>query len=204
MSVLTTEIELFRASAGWVGSLVQQIPDHAWGGAGLGGWDLRALVGHTVRALLTVEQYLECPASALQVTSPEEYFAKAARATSEGVILQRGIDAGAALGEDPVASFVRIVRRVLPLLDRVEDRLILTIAGGMWLSAYLPTRTFELVVHGLDIARSVGLSGDPPPAALGKALDLATALVLRSGGGSELLLVLTGRGVLRSGYSVLG
>ena len=40
---------------------------------------------------------------------------------------------------------------------REDDPVISTIFGGMRLSDYLPTRTFELVVHGLDIARAAQL-----------------------------------------------
>ncbi|MDQ0096006.1 hypothetical protein [Paeniglutamicibacter psychrophenolicus] len=41
---------------------------------GLGEWDVRALVGHTSRALLTVETYLARPAQAVDVASAAEYF----------------------------------------------------------------------------------------------------------------------------------
>ena len=42
------------------------------------------------------------------------------------------------------------------------DLVVHTIAGGMRVAAYLPTRTFELCVHGLDIAAATGVPVDLP------------------------------------------
>lgn len=50
---------------------------------------------------------------------------------------------------------------MLPLVAGDEDPLVTTALGGMRLRQYLPTRTFELVVHGVGIARPAGL---PVPA----------------------------------------
>jgi hypothetical protein len=63
----------------------------------------------------------------------------------------------------------------------------------MRVRTYLPTRTFELVVHGADVAAALGLDPDVPPAALREAAGLATQVVLDSGRGQDLLLTLTGR-----------
>jgi hypothetical protein len=46
---------------------VAEIPVEALPGPGLGDWDLRSLVGHTSRSLVTVETYLDHPAEALEV-----------------------------------------------------------------------------------------------------------------------------------------
>lgn len=76
-----------------------------------------------------------------------------------------------------------------------HDRVVTTIVGGIRLNSYLPTRTFELVVHGLDITTAAGLPSSPPDAALrrcrprGVAGDLHRA---RPG----LLLAMTGRAQL--------
>jgi 4-hydroxy-4-methyl-2-oxoglutarate aldolase len=86
---------------------------------------------------------------------------------------------------------------VLEALARVRaadpDALVETIGGGMRVRNYLPTRTFELVVHGLDVGAAVGLDLDVPAAALREAAGLATEVVLARGRGSDLLLTLTGR-----------
>jgi len=71
--------------------LVGNIDPSAWSGPGLGVWDLRALVGHTSRALITVLTYLDQPADAEAIDSPERYYALAARqSTDAGAIAERG------------------------------------------------------------------------------------------------------------------
>ena len=73
----------------------------------------------------------------------------------------------------------------------------------MRLRQYLPTRTFELVVHGLDIARPPdcrpGLQRRPAD----EVLQLAAAAAVHGGRGPELLLALTGRTGLPAGFSVV-
>ncbi|MFT4231833.1 MAG: maleylpyruvate isomerase N-terminal domain-containing protein [Leucobacter sp.] len=203
---LAEEIAAFSAAAAWAADLVESIPAAAWDGPGLGGWDLRSLVGHTSRALLTVEQYLAVPAEIEEVDSAEGYYEMASRGTGAdpASVLQRGIDAGSALGADPAAAFREIAGRVVGLLGDERERLISTIAGGIRLSSYLPTRTFELVVHGLDISRAAGLASPAPEAPLRRSIDLAVSLAARAGAGSRLLLALTGRDALGPGFSVLG
>ena len=78
-----------------------------------------------------------------------------------------------------------------------------TAAGGMRVSDYLPTRTFELTVHCLDIARATGLDFVPPAEALADTLALASASALRQGHGVDVVLALTGRQPLPAGASVV-
>lgn len=210
MSLLEREVETFDQAARWVGGVVSRIGTKDWDGAGLGEWSLRALVGHTSRALLTVEQYLDRPADTEEVRDAIEYFERAAApsgadpSAAADAIRQRGVDAGSALGDDPSAEFHAIVERVTTRVTTVPDALILTLVGGMRLSQYLPTRIFELVVHGLDIAGATG-QGEivPPDPALQRALQIAAGLAARSGDGPRALLALTGRTGLPDGFSVL-
>ncbi|HRD61697.1 MAG TPA: hypothetical protein PL137_12385, partial [Nocardioides sp.] len=67
------------------------------------------------------------------------------------------------------------------------------IAGGMRLRDYLPTRSFELVVHGLDIAAAVPTHWTPPAAALRTAVAVAGEVAVLRGEGSALLRLITGR-----------
>ena len=79
--------------------------------------------------------------------------------------------AGLELGADPAAAVETLVQRALNDLDGTDDRLIAVISGlGIRLHTYLVTRTFELAVHGIDIARAVGI----PFALPGEVLDEAT------------------------------
>ena len=78
--------------------------------------------------------------------------------------------------------------------------LVTTIAGGMRLADYLPTRTFELVVHGLDLARALGEPLDVPARPAAEALSLVAGLAVTRGQAGALLLAATGR---TTGFSVL-
>jgi uncharacterized protein (TIGR03083 family) len=183
--------------------LVRAIPAEAWDGPGLGEWDLRALVGHTSRSLITVETYLGRPAQREDLTSSAAYFASIA-GFDPAATAARGREAGQALGDDPVQAVEAIVERVLPVLERADNPLISTIAGGMYLRSYLPTRTFELVVHGLDIAHAAGFN---TPAYSDSLLSAVAAVVAMSavlqGRGIELIRALTGRTPLPERFSMV-
>ena len=201
----------FAAAAAWVVEVVDSVPRDAWRAPGLGEWDLLALVGHTSRALLTVETYLAAPAEFETVRSPEEYFVRvgALPGAAAATVRDRGVRAGAALGSDPALRFAELAAGALAAVREAGNPIIETIAGGMRLSAYLRTRAFELVVHGLDVQRAVASAGGapasaPPPAdVLGDALRLAGDLAARTGSGAQLLLALTGRTSLPEEYSLL-
>ena len=175
-----------------------------WDRPGLGEWDVRALVGHTSRALVTVETYLARPAAAADIASAAEYV-RATRATAAGpAVAARGRDAGAALGSDPAAAVLQIAARVVALIDTQEGtELVTTIAGGMRLGDYLPTRTFELAVHTADLAMVLGLPPDVPATAAAQALRIVADLAVTDGLAGPLLLAATGRPGLPAGFSVL-
>jgi uncharacterized protein (TIGR03083 family) len=170
----------------------------------LGEWDVRALVGHTSRSLLTVEEYLGRPAAAVEVPSaPAYYAATSAMAAGPGVAV-RGVAAGVALGDEPATAVAGIAARVLPLVEHSDGAdLVTTLAGGMRLDDYLPTRTFELAVHTCDLATALGLPLEVPATAAAQALRLVSELAVSSGQAGPLLLAATGRPVLPPGYSVL-
>jgi len=196
----------FESAAGFFVDLVETIPPTAWDGPGLGEWDLRSLVGHTGRSLTTVTTYLTRPTEVVDVPSAVEYYRWTVQqiGADPAGVAERGRQAGIALGDDPVAA-VRLLRDdAVTALRQVDgDPIIETIAGGMHVSAYLPTRIFELTVHTLDIAAALGRVVTAPPEPLGDALNLAAQLVLLKGDGEELLLGLTGRRPLPTKYSVL-
>lgn len=119
-------------------------------------------------------------------------------------VAQRGRDAGSALGNDPVSAVATIVDRVNTLVaDRDGAELLTTIAGGMRLSDYLPTRVFELVVHTADLCTALDQPADPPPIAAALALRLAGDLVVADGRAADVLLALCGRRPLPAGFTVL-
>ena len=202
----TDAVATFESAAGFFAELVETIPSTAWDGAGLGEWDLRSLVGHTSRSLSTVTAYLAQPAAGIDVPSTAAYYQWTVQqiGADPAGVAERGRQAGIALGEDPAAA-VRMLRTdAVTAVGQVDgDPIIETIAGGMRFSAYLPTRTFELTVHTLDIAAALGREVVLPSDALSDALQLAAELALSKGDGQALLLTLTGRRPLPEDFSVL-
>lgn len=205
MTQVRSEREVYRVAAEWAVSLVEQVPDGAWDGPGLGDWDLRGLVGHTSRSFLTIENRTQLPDDAVEIGSAAEYYARTAPISEAGGtgILQRGIEAGAALGEDVAGAFADLAQRALASVSDDENPVLKSLVGGIRLSDYLPTRVFELVVHGLDIDQVIGTGSTPPDDALRSALNLAMDLTQRSGRGADLLLALTGRRALAENFSAL-
>ncbi|BCI84061.1 hypothetical protein MTY66_56860 [Mycolicibacterium sp. TY66] len=196
---------VFVSAATAFADLVAQIPATAWDGPGLGDWDLRALVGHTSRSLITVSTYLRTPADREDVTGPAHYYAlmRAYAAGSPGIV-ERGREAGRNLGTDPAATVADLLAQVRTDLDGTGDPLIAVIGGlGIRLSNYLPTRVFELTVHSLDIARATGLDVTLPDEALRDATVLAAQIAALTGQAAAVLPALTGRGTLPAGFSVV-
>lgn len=197
----------FASAARSFAALVHEIPSDRWDGAGLGDWDLRSLVGHASRSLITVSTYLQQPAEREDITTPQEYYARvnpAALGLARAGIVERGRQAARDLGDDPAARVDELVSRVLDELSGAGDPLIQAIGGfGIRLQNYLPTRTFELAVHGLDIARAVGISFALPADVLEEATALAAAIAVAEGHGETVLLALTGRAGLPSSFSAV-
>lgn len=186
--------------------LVDRVPHDAWDGEGLGEWDLRSLVGHTSRSLITVITYLQQPAAAEDVPSAAVYCQLTSQQTTANAaaVAERGRQAGVALGADPAGTVHRLFGEAVAAVDAADDDpVITTIAGGMRLSRYLPTRAFELTVHSLDIAAACGIELTPPAAALNEALHLAVDVAMLRHQGADVLLALTGRQSLPSNYSVV-
>jgi hypothetical protein len=216
--------EAFAQAAQWFVRVAARVGDDRWEAPGLGEWDVRALVGHTSRSLLTVEAYLGQPAERVEVASAAEYVRVTREIAAGPGVAQRGRDAGAALGDEPAGAVAEIAARVVPVVRACDGtELVTTIAGGMRLADYLPTRTFELVVHTADLVTAIGLpteapadrpgglpGGAPsdapgvvPPAAARQALDLVAELAVADGRAVPLLLAATGRAALPAGFSVL-
>ena len=193
----------YADAAGWFVRTAALVADR-WDRPGLGEWDVRALVGHTSRALLTVETYLARPAAAADVACAADYFRATRAAAAGAAVAARGRDAGTALGSDPATAVAQIAARVLALIDiRDGTELVTTIAGGMRLGDYLPTRTFELAVHTADLATALGVSPEVPATAAAQALAIVADLAVTDGLAGPLLLAATGRPGLPAGFSVL-
>jgi uncharacterized protein (TIGR03083 family) len=207
VTVSSDAVGPFACAARSFAALVRDIPPDRWDGPGLGEWDLRSLVGHTSRSIITVSTYLQHPAEREDITTPQEYYVRvnpAALGIAPAGIVERGRQAGRDLGDDPAATVDELVSRVLDELSEAGNPLIQVIGGaGIRLRTYLPTRTFELAVHGLDIARAVDILFAPPADVLEEATVLAARIAVAEGHGETVLLALTGRAALPSTFSVV-
>src|SRR6266567_1317224 len=196
-------VETWTAAAGAFADLVELVPDDRWTGPGLGPWTLRDLVGHTCSAGLreVVATLDRAPSLTEDIASGADYYAfatKIDRAVYESLVAASTDDArrtGESLGDRPadavrrwVADAVATVRAAAP------EMLVTTAAGGMRLDAWLPTRTFELAVHSLDIAAALGHAYQLPDQVIADAAALAARIGTAIGQGRDVLLALTGRG----------
>ncbi|MEH3130297.1 MAG: maleylpyruvate isomerase N-terminal domain-containing protein [Mycolicibacterium neoaurum] len=207
MTGLDPSVTVFGSAARSFEQLVRRLGATDWDGPGLGDWNLRSLVGHTSRSLVTVIEYLKQPAPTGElVDAPGYYLAVREFGVAAGAeaIIERGRQAGRDLGDDPAAAVSALVATALSDVEQAGDPAIAVIGGmGIRLSEYLQTRIFELVVHGLDIARATGFDHQPSEQMLEAANVLAARIATRSGRGAPLLLGLTGRAELGDDFSVV-
>jgi len=111
----------YAAAAGWFVGLVARI-DGDWDEPALGVWSRRDLVGHTSRAMLTVETYLRDQPGQIEAASPVDYFVRTrAMLADPEAVAARGKAAGEALGDDPAAAVAETAARVLALVAAAGD-----------------------------------------------------------------------------------
>jgi len=189
----------FEEAAEFLVDTASRIAPDQWHAPGLGLWTVRELVGHAGRALQTVTAYLANPGATADLAGPVAYFSAAfgspcdTEAASQA-ILERGRDAGRALGADPLAGLRALRDEAIGALYDADDNMIVTTPmGAIALADYLPTRTFELVIHTLDLSRAIGTSATPPIGPLTTTAVLAASVAVQRGLGVEACLALTGR-----------
>ena len=197
---------LYLDAAATFADVVGKIDRSALDGPGLGSWDLRSLVGHTSRALITVLAYLDEPAELEAIESAEQYYALAARqSTDSNSVVERGRRAGDDLGEAPAEKVRQLVEQVTERIDGADpESLITVLGGGMRVRNYLPTRTFELAVHSLDIGAATGIDVPLSVPVLAHTAALAARIAVALGEGQAILTALTGRRPLPTDFSVVG
>ena len=202
---MTTDVRhaFGEATAGFVDAVLS-VPEDAWTAPGLGVWNVRQLVGHTRRALVTVEQYLDTMPAEVTIHSPLEYYKVGLQAATPALhddVAERGRQAGAALGDDPVAAIRELTQRVLDRVASEPDDAVCTARfGGMLLIDYLPTRIVELTVHTLDLTDAL----DRPPTVRPSPVALTAAIITQIADPLVLIRSLGGRAALPDGYNVFG
>lgn len=197
--------EAYELATNLFAETVGQVVSPQWEQQALGEWNVRDLIGHTNRALLTVETYLDNPADTRDLEQPVSYFLQAMASLGDpAAVAARGRAAGQALGPEPLVTIRETAARVLARLRQTPDETLLTTpVGGMRLIDYLPSRVFELTIHTLDLAAALSLPITTSPAAARVTFSLVTELAIAKGDTAPLLLSAVGRGPLPSGFSVL-
>lgn len=192
-----------EAAAGFVDGVLS-VPDDAWSSPGLGVWTVRELVGHTSRALTTIETYLDAADVDGTISSPAEYFQRALGAVTPAAhdaIAERGRQAGIDLGGDPVGAIRSLADRVVArVAAERDDARCNTFAGAMRLIDYLPTRVVELTVHSLDLTDAIGR----PATVRSTAVELTMDLILDLADPLVLMRALGGRRSLPDSFTVFG
>ena len=197
--------EAYTDAAAFFVEAVAGIGQEAWSGPALGEWTVRDLTGHTNRAFLTVEAYLDKPCEAAEMARPLEYYIRAAATLGDpAMVTARGREAGQALGLDPSAAVRTTAERVLARVGREpDDALLATPVGGIRLIDYLPSRVLELTVHTADILAAVDSGKEAPSSAARVSLRLMADLAVERGCATFLLGSLTGRNALPPTFNVL-
>lgn len=186
--------------------LVAEVRVSQWNEPALGVWDVRSLVGHTARAISTVETYLLMePGATVTAPDAESYYVDVfTQYTDNDAIAARGVEAGKKLTEDSGEEFEATLNRALALIkENGQDRIVGVGEIGIPLGEYLRTRVFELVIHGMDIANATNQAHTFPADVVANVADLAARVAVRKGDGEAILFALTGRKPLRQRYSIL-
>lgn len=183
------------------------LTEETWSAPGLGVWTVRELVGHTLRAFATVDNFLDNPGDSdavLAAESAPEYFRIALSMTPDihEQVARRGNLAGLELGDDPTAAVVDRVGITMGRLSGTDGSEVgATAIGLMRLVDYLPTRLVELVVHVGDLCVA---AGEPLPD-LGSAMLSVIDTVAASASPdnrTRVLRSMVGRDRLPDGFSV--
>ena len=184
----------FRESGHWWRSLVGGVDDHQWDLMALGEWTVRELVAHGARAFKTVSEYVEGePKDPTRIASAAEYFRIVlAEQTPHVHIANR---ARKEAREEP--DWVEATDRAWAGAERVVanvpgDTDMHLFVGEMALSQYLATRVVELVVHGTDLAETIGIPSPPPLAGSRIAIEVLLDLSSADDAGS-IVRLMTGR-----------
>lgn len=207
MTELAASREWFARLTRGVLELIDQVPADAAQRPGLGNWNLAELGAHTLRAWTTLTKYLGDPEPSGEAPSTAaEYLARglATEGAAAGVE-QRGREDAAEIGDSLAAAAREAAAGARDALDEAPDsRMLTTRFGAMALRDFLRTRNLELVVHGLDLARVLGVE---PPAVLVEAtvpaMALLTEVAVQRGQAVALLEAASGRTPLPEGFSLL-
>ena len=196
--------EAYLESAEFFAGLVDGVDIDGWEEPALGQWTVRDLAGHAYRSISTVVGYSEKPAPQVDVESTTQWILNVRQNANPDRVAELGRSAGLEIMDNPqmmVRGFLNMARDRVNDLD--EDFILATPQGGMRLIDYLQLRTMELVIHGSDLAKAVGMEATPPASGMQVALQVLTGVAVAEGRGPALANALTGRGALPANYNLL-
>lgn len=151
-------------------------------------WTVLDLIAHGNRSNVLVVEYSERP---VPVAGPDYVLPEN--------IAARGRQAALDLGDDPISAVRAASERAVKLVMSASDEAMVgTPFGVLTLDAYLPSRTAELVLHGLDLDSGV----EPPPEAISGCGVFLVQRAVNSGAGSDVVQALSGRATLPAGFNV--
>jgi hypothetical protein len=167
----------------------------------LDGFTVGGIAGHIVRSVQALVDLLERPIpEGARVVTPAEFFGvnRLKGPVLEDPIAKSIVDDGenrAEFGQEAVAgTFREVVGEAEEVLgDLTATTIIPTIRipdGITSLGIYLTTRVVELVVHGDDLASSVGIDWRPPFEAGALAIGILVQIACEQHGAVEVLRVL--------------
>lgn len=204
MTTLDQHTDVFLAAAEAFVALADRIPRDAYARPALGEWSVQDLLGHTGRALRTVVDCLAKPGTSVEVLDAAAYYRAIHRTVDPAEIQERGVGEGALLAEG-TAPLHDLLAQATTAVEGVEndDAVVGTRVGGMRLGTYLATRILELTVHSLDLSRATGVPAELPADALRVTVQVLTDLAMSQGSVEQVVLALSGREPLPTGYGVL-
>lgn len=163
-------------------------------------WSVGGLVAHLASQPATAVRLLRAEPAPDAIPLSEHYarsaWVSASLDDEVNVSIRAGGDEQAALGRDEVLAGVLAAREVLPglLASQPADRAVLIPWAGWALQRddFLTGRMMEVVVHGEDVAASVGFQSPPlPDSVLEPVLRLLTGLAVRRHGQGAVVSALT-------------
>lgn len=184
----------YAAASAFFVDQVRMIDDADWDRPGLGDWTIIELVGHGNRGHTLVTEFFERPIDASAL--PADYF-------TDEAVAARGRAAARELGDDPLAAVEASASKALGVVEHAPvDATVGTSSGTMLLAEYLPSRTVELAIHGLDLARARGREAPLPREAAVATLHFLAELAHKRGKSAEVVLALAGRQPLPASFSL--
>lgn len=198
--------EAFVSSVRTFDELVGSIGPDDWARPALGVWDVRSLVGHALRGVVTAPDYLvDAPITDPDLPDAGAYLAAAlATPALHDSVAERGREGGRALGDDPAGVVHREVERAVAAIEAAgRDAAVATPFGTMLLDAYLPTRVVEVVTHTDDLCRAL----DRPPVATRDEVRVvlgALATAADATSGIRIVRAVLGREPLEEGFNLWG